>query len=144
MDMPESRVRAPVVVTHESGLKFVAQVRSHRIIVDQPERAGGEDAGPTPLELMAFSLGSCVALYVQQFCHSRGLTYDGMRVEVDSIGATAPNRLGELVVRVHLPIELSPHLRTMIERAATSCPAHHTLELGAKVTVHIEAAAAVA
>lgn len=136
--------RAPIAVTHEGGLKFAAQVRSHRIIVDQPERAGGEDAGPTPLELLAASLGSCVALYVQQFCHTRSLPYDGMRVEVDSIGASSPGRIGELVVQVHLAADLSPHMRSLLERAAKSCPAHHTLELGAKVTVQVSAAARVA
>lgn len=136
--------RAPIVVTHEGGAKFVAQVRSHRIIVDQPERAGGEDAGPTPLELLAASLGSCMALYVQQFCHSRALSYEGMRVEVESSGASNPGRIAELAVRVHVPAELSPHMATLLARAAKSCPAHHTLELGARMTVQIEAAAAVA
>lgn len=136
--------RAPIVVTHESGLRFAAQVRSHRIIVDQPERAGGEDAGPTPLELLAASLGSCVALYVQQFCHSRALSYEGMRVEVDSYGAGSPGRIGELAVRVHVPAQLSPHMAMLLERAATSCPAHHTLTLGAKVTLQVETAAAAA
>jgi len=136
--------RAPIVITHEGGMKFAAQVRSHRIIVDQPERAGGEDAGPTPLELLAASLGSCMALYVQQFCHSRGLSHAGMRVEVTSHGASSPGRIGELAVRVYVPAELSPHMVTLLARAATSCPAHHTLELGARVTVQIEAAAAAA
>ena len=136
--------RTPIVVTHEGGLRFAAQVRSHRIIIDQPEHAGGEDAGPAPLELLAASLGSCVAFYVRQFCHSRALSYDGMRVEVDSYGASNPGRIGELAVRVQLPVELSPHMATLLERAAASCPAHHTLALGAKVTFRVEAAAAAA
>jgi putative redox protein len=142
--MSTELTRTPIVVTHEGGLKFAAQIRSHRVLVDQPERAGGEDAGPTPLELLAASLGSCVALYVRQFCDSRALTHEGMRVEVDSHGAGNPGRIGELAVRVYVPAELSPHLTTMLERAAKSCPAHHTLELGARVTVQVESAAAVA
>jgi uncharacterized OsmC-like protein len=97
------------VVAHEGGATFAAQVRSHHILVDQPEGAGGEDAGPTPLELLAASLGSYTALYVQQFCHSRGLSYEGMRVEVDSRGASSPGRIGELALRVHVPTQLSPH-----------------------------------
>ena len=79
----EERVRAPIVVTHKGGVSFAAQIRSHRIITDQPTFAGGKDAGPAPLELLGASLGSCIALYVQQFCHARGLPYEGMRVEVD-------------------------------------------------------------
>ena len=130
--------RAPIVITHDGGLKFAAQVRSHRVVVDQPLRAGGEDAGPMPIELLGVSLGTCVALYVQQFCQSRGLPYDGMRVELEQYGAQNPNRVGEFVVRVVLPAELPPHEAAMLERVARSCPAHHTFEHGAKITLRIE------
>ena len=130
--------RPPMVITHEGGMKFAAQVRSHRIVVDQPERAGGSDAGPMPIELLGAALGSCVALYVQQFCQSRDLPCGGMRVEVQQHGAGNPNRVGEFVLRIVLPSELSEHQEEMLERAALSCPAHHTLTQGARVTVHVE------
>jgi uncharacterized OsmC-like protein len=139
--MAEPRTRAPIVVTHEGGLRFGTQIRSHRIVVDQPERAGGGDTGPTPLELIAASLGTCVALYVHQFCESRGLSSEGLRVEVDSHGASNPGRIGELVVRVSPPAGLPAHAAALLERVARSCPVHNTLEHGAKVTVEIQAAA---
>lgn len=130
--------RAPMVITHEGGVKFAAQVRQHRIVVDQPVRGGGEDSGPMPIELLGVSLGTCVALYVQQFCQSRGLPYEGMRVELEQYGAPNPNRVGEFVVRVVLPTEIPEQYATMLERVAKSCPAHHTLEMGAAVTFEIE------
>lgn len=133
-----STVRQPIVVTHEGGVRFVAQVRSHRVLVDQPRHAGGDDAGPAPIELLGASLGTCVALYVQQFCHARGLPTDGMRVEVDTVGAANPNRIGRFTVRVSLPTQLPPHYAEMIERVARSCPAHNTLGHGAEVVVSIE------
>lgn len=139
--MAAANSREPIVVTHEGGKKFAAQVRSHRIVVDQPVAAGGEDAGPMPIELLGVSLGTCVALYVQQFCLSRELPYDGMRVEVQQYGAPNPARVGEFVVRVSLPSELPDHQAELLERVALSCPAHHTFEHGAKVRVHIEAGA---
>ena len=122
--MSSSSPRAPIVVTHEDGLRFAAQVRSHRVIVDQPERAGGEDAGPTPLELLGVSLGTCVALYVRQFCHTRGLSYEGMRVEVDSLGAAGPHRIGELVVRVHLRAATAPAYTRRARRHELSGASH--------------------
>jgi putative redox protein len=136
--MPAETSRTPIVITHEGGMKFAAQVRSHRIVLDQTVRAGGGDAGPMPIELLGASLGSCVALYVQQFCQSRDLPFEGMRVEVEQYGAGNPNRIGEFVLRIVLPSELSEHQEEMLERAASSCPAHHTLTQGAKVTVHVE------
>ena len=129
--------RVPMVVTHEGGVKFAAQIGTHRLIVDQPTYAGGEDAGPAPIQLLGASLGTCVALYVQQFCHARNLPYEGMRVEVLQHGASNPNRIGEFAVRVLLPEELPAQYTEMLERVVRSCPAHNTLDMGADVTVEI-------
>ena len=136
--MPTQTARTPIVVRHEGGVKFAAEVRSHRIVVDQPVRTGGEDAGPSPLELLSVALGTCVALYVQQFCHARGLPYEGLRVEVEQHGAVNPHRVGRFVVRVELAHDISEHHTAMLERVAQSCPAHNTLTHGAEVTVLID------
>ena len=132
--------RAPMVITHEGGLRFAAQIRSHRLVVDQPAGVG-EDAGPMPLELLGASLGTCVALYVQQFCATRGLPSEGMRVELDQVGAQNPGRIAKFVVRVMLPQALPPQYAEMLERVARSCPAHNTLVHGADVALEIEAPA---
>ena len=134
----------PIIVTHEGGVAFAAQVRSHRIVVDQPTRGGGYDAGPMPIELLGVSLGTCVALYVQQFLHTRGLPYEGMRVELQQVGAQNPGRIGEFVVKVLLPAELPPHVAELLDRVARSCPAHNTLVHGAQVRVEVESGAPIA
>ena len=139
--MPHDSVRPAMVITHEGGVKFAAQIRQHRLLVDQPAGGGGEDSAPMPLELLGASLGTCVALYVQQFCHTRGLPYEGMRVEVDPRGAQG--RIGRFHVRVVLPQELPAQYAQMLERVARSCPAHNTLAHGAEVAIEIETPAQV-
>jgi uncharacterized OsmC-like protein len=131
-------VHRPIVVTHDGGMRFSAQVRSHRVVVDQPERAGGNDSGPMPLELFGVALGTCIALYVQQFLQARALPYDGMRVEVEQQKAPHPNRIAALVARVVLPTALPPAYAELLERVARSCPAHGTLTNAAQVLVTIE------
>jgi putative redox protein len=140
--MAEYLTRSPIVVTHERGLSFAAQIREHRVITDQSMRVGGEDSAPSPMELVSAALGSCVALYVHQFCASRGLRHDGMRVEVTPRHFTNPHRIGELSVAVFLPGALSPHTVEMLERVVRSCPVHNTLAHGAAVSVSIEVGAA--
>jgi uncharacterized OsmC-like protein len=142
--MSAPKQRDPIVVTHEGGVQFAAQVRAHRLLVDQPERGGGADAGPSPIELLGVSLGTCVALYVQQFCQSRGLSHEGMRVEVQQRGAQNPNRIGEFAVRVVLPEGLPAEHVEMLERVARSCPAHNTLVHGAEVTMQVDVGSPVA
>jgi putative redox protein len=133
----DDRVRTPIVITHEGGMRFAAQVRSHIGITDQPERAGGEDSGMTPVELLGASLGSCIALYVQQFCHARGLPYEGMQVEVEHRSERSPARVGEFVVRVVMPTDLPGHYLEMIKRVVRSCPVHNTLAGIAEVNTEV-------
>ncbi len=62
-----------------------------------------------------------------------------MHVEVDQHHASNPGRLGEFAVRVFVPADLDAHQMEMVERAARSCPAHHTLAEPAKVSIAIHA-----
>lgn len=132
--------RSPMIVTHEGGLKFAADIRGHRVLVDQPAGVG-EDAGPMPLELLGASIGTCVALYVQQFCQARALPYEGFRVEVGTVGAQG--RIGRFDVRVVMPEPLPAAYAAMLDRVARSCPAHNTLVHGAEVEVRVESPAPV-
>jgi putative redox protein len=124
----------PMVVTHEGGLKFTADIRGHLVLVDQPAGTG-EDAGPMPLELLGASLGTCVALYVQQFCEARDLPYEGFRVEVEARGAKG--RIGRYDVRVLMPAPLPPEYAALLDRVARSCPAHNTLAHGSEIDIQV-------
>lgn len=137
-------VRQPIVVTHDGGVRFTAQIRSHQLTVDQPRAAGGTDVGPAPLELLGTALGTCIAFYVQQFLHARGFAYEGMRVEVEQEKASNPARIGAFTARVVLPTALPPVQAELLERAARSCPAHGTLTHPAEVRLTFETRAAAA
>ncbi|MFJ1708407.1 OsmC family protein [Kitasatospora sp. NPDC088346] len=55
--LPAGRIR----IEHLSQDRYEIAARGHRLVVDQPVEAGGQDTGPTPTELFAASLASCVA-----------------------------------------------------------------------------------
>ena len=129
--------RDPIVVTHEHGLRFAAQVRSHTVLVDQPLSAGGEDSAPMPIEMLGVSLGTCIALYVHQYCQTRELPHEGLRVEVEQRSVRNPSRVAQFGVRVMLPESLPPAHLEILERVVRSCPAHNTLAEGATVDVSI-------
>ena len=135
--MSDERVRPPIVVTHEGGMRFAAQVRAHRVATDQSIRGGGTDTAPSPVELLGASLASCIAFYVQQFCAARELPYAGMRVEAELRSAKNPARVEEFVVRVIMPDELPEQYAQLLDRVVRSCPAHHTLAAGSAVNVEI-------
>lgn len=139
--MPDENSHSPIVVTHDAGARFTVQVRSHRVIVDQPLSAGAEDSGPMPIELLGASLGSCIAFYVQKFLQSRDLPYAGMRVEVEQRSERHPSRVAEFIARVVLPMPIPGAYAEMLERVVHSCPAHNTLVRPTPVRVSIETTA---
>jgi putative redox protein len=136
--MSDEKNNNPIVVTHDGGVRFSAQVRSHRVIVDQPRNAGGHDSAPMPIELLGVSLGTCIAYYVQQFLEARRVPYAGMRVEVEQRSARNPSRVAEFAVRVVLPAALPIEYANLLERVVRSCPAHNTLDLATPVHISID------
>jgi len=63
-----------------AGEAYEVTVRGHRLVVDQPADAGGQDSAPTPTELFVASLASCVAFYAGRFLTRHGYSRDGLAV----------------------------------------------------------------
>jgi len=136
-------VHAPIVVTHWAGTRFSAQIGAHELTLDQPTRAGGTDAGPSPLDLLGASLGGCIALYVHRFLETRGVGDAGLRVEVTQHAVRTPHRIARFDVQIDLPSEVPMLYVPMIEAAARVCPAYNTLSRAADVTIVINTPAGI-
>ena len=119
--------RAITVVTHEGGLRLVADVRGHRVPTDQPIRASGADSAPMPLDLIGAALATCVGLAVVQFCAARELSSDGLQVELSQRTARDPYRVDRYDVSVRLPANFPERYREAIGRVARTCAAFNTL-----------------
>lgn len=137
--MIDEFVGTPIVVRHDGGVRFVAAVRTHEIVTDQMEKSGGLDSAATPPELLGAALGSCIALYVQQFCEVRNLPHIGMKVEVRQKNEKNPSRVGAFNIRLVMPEELPIQYVSILDRVMKSCPVHNTLTEGATVSIEIPA-----
>jgi putative redox protein len=102
-------------------------IRGHHLVADEPTEEGGEDEGPSPLELLAGSLASCTAITMQLYAERKGWDIGEVTVGVDYQPAQrgAPTRF-ELIVE--LPKELPEEQRTRLMQIAAKCPVHRTLE----------------
>ncbi|WP_405653212.1 OsmC family protein [Streptomyces sp. NBC_00019] len=85
---PPARVPAEppgrLEVTHVANRAFAVFVRDHELTVDQPVEAGGDNDGPTPVELFVASLASCVASGAARFLQLLGQPYPHLRVRPTS------------------------------------------------------------
>ena len=134
----------PIVVTWDGGARFTAEIRGHKLVVDQPAKGGGEDSAPMPLELLPASLGTCIALYVQRFLETRSLDASGLEVSVGTLGAPNPNRIARFNVEVKIPGGVPEKYRDAVKRAAEGCTVHHTLMHSPEIAVSIQEGAGVA
>ena len=64
-------------------LRHDVKVRSHTITADEPSSHGGDDAGPSPQELLAASLASCVAITMEMYARRKGWDVTGLRVDCE-------------------------------------------------------------
>jgi putative redox protein len=115
----------------ESAGKVASRTRlgNHELVFDQPATvAGGEDRGPSPLDVLAVSVAACAHYYAAAVLQRRGLSTEGLCVEVESEKERTPSpRLGRLSMKVRLPPGLSEGQLATVERAIKSCPAYGTL-----------------
>ena len=111
----------------DGALRNNVEIRGHRLVADEPLEGGGNDEGPTPVELLAGSLASCTAMTMQMYAERKGWDIGEVVVGVDYEPPQrgTPSRF-EMVVE--LPKELPEDQRTRLMQVAASCPVHRTLE----------------
>lgn len=118
-----------------------ARVGGHELVFDQPASVpGGEDRGPSPLDVMSVAVAACAHYFAAAYLHGRGLSPEGLKVEVAAEKERVPvPRIGRLVMQVHLPPGLEARHLPGIERAIKSCPAYGTLLHPPSVELSIDA-----
>jgi putative redox protein len=114
---------------------------NHEILFDQPrEVPGGEDRGPSPLDVMVLSVAACAHYFASAFLFTRGHSTDAVTVEVESEKDRVPvSRIGRLTIKVRLPAGLTEKEVTGVERAIKACPAYGTLKHPPAVEISVEA-----
>lgn len=77
--------RAPHIVETQwiGGMQFNADVNGHTIVMDAPERAGGNDAGPIPKPLVLTALSGCTGMDVAALLRKAGKPMDEFAIHVE-------------------------------------------------------------
>jgi uncharacterized OsmC-like protein len=133
-----------VVIESAGGVASRARIGGHELVFDQaPPVPGGENRGPSPLDVMAVAVGACAHYYAAAFLFGRKLATDGLEVEVELEKTRQPvPRIGRLMVRVVLPSSVPVELEQGIERAVRHCPAYGTLAHPPEVVLEFRRASA--
>jgi putative redox protein len=130
-------------VAHQTADRFELQVRSHRLLCDQPVADGGDDQGLTPTELFVASLAACVAHYARRFLARHDLDPTGLRVEAHyTMSTDRPARVDTVTLRLHLPQPLAPNRRRALLAVVDHCTVHNSIRTPPQVHVTLAEPAA--
>jgi putative redox protein len=110
-----------------NGFEHAIRIRDHKLTVDEPADLGGEDAGPSPQELLAASLAGCTAITMGMYAKRKGWDIGVTEVACSYSPAErgCPTKFS-LVLR--FPTDLSDEMVERLQVIAAKCPVHRTLE----------------
>lgn len=116
--------------------------RQHRLTADEPEYAGGTDAGPTPYEYLLAALATCTVMTVRMYANRKKWPLESASVFVRQGHsyakdcedcATQSVGMGRVERRVELNGPLTDEQRTRLLQIADRCPIKQTLARGIEV-----------
>ena len=117
-------------IRYEGELRFSAvhTPSGTELSTDAPVDNHGRGESFSPTDLLATSLGACMATIMGVAAAKHDADLSGMRITVVKTMVADPDRrVGKLQVVFHVPEDPGEKLRTLLERAAHHCPVHRSL-----------------
>ena len=111
----------------------------HRLVIDEPEEAGGGNEGPSPTRTVAAALAACTAITTEMYAERKGWDLGEVEVEVEmEYGEASVPRSFDVTLRV--PPGLTDDQRDRLRTIAGKCPVHRLLahERDLTITDHVE------
>ncbi len=134
MTTEQSRIEVGFI----DGESYEIAVRGHRILVDQPVDAGGEDTAPSPTELFVASLASCVAFYAGRYLTRHGCSRTGLAVSAEfELAADRPARVRAIRISVKVPTDLPDDRWPALAAVVSHCTVHNTLHNPPAVNIEL-------
>ena len=93
---------------------------------DAPVDNHGKGETFSPTDLVGTALGSCMATIMGIYARQKGISLEGMRIEVaKEMTQSAPRKIARLASEIWMPAGLARN--PALEQAALTCPVHQSL-----------------
>ncbi len=147
----DSLIPEPGVVLARTGsVGFLTELTAsgHALVADEPVSVGGEDAGPSPYDLLGSALASCTSMTLQLYARRKNLKLNDVtvRVEHSRIHAddcesceTQSGKIDQLKRTISLDGELDDSSRQRLLEIADLCPVHRTLSSEIQILTELAA-----
>lgn len=113
--------------TRAGTFRQTVKIRDHALTADEPADLGGQDAGPTPQELLAASLASCTAITMEMYAQRKGWDVAGLEVACSYSPAErgCPTKFD---IALRMPSQLDEEQVERLRVIAAKCPVHRILD----------------
>ncbi len=99
-----------------------------KIITDAPVDNKGKGEAFSPTDLCATALAACAMTIIGIYAQEHDVDVTGATVDVTKTMAANPRRIASIDVVFNMPKKpYTDKQKTMMERAALTCPVHHSL-----------------
>ncbi len=125
------------------GFAIEVQCGNHRLVMDQPKNAAGQDLGPTPLEAILAAVAGCFGTIGRFIAHQQKFELRAMRFELEAdydpnglLGRDPNVRAGfqELRIDVEIDADLdSEQKQAFLELIEQRCPLADNLTHGTRL-----------
>ena len=109
-------------------VECVHEASGTKIVTDAPVDNNGKGEAFSPTDLCAAALGACAMTIIGIYGKQHNVDVVGTRLEINKFMAADPRRIEKIEVVFHMPERpYTDKEKTMIERAAKTCPVSVTL-----------------
>ena len=108
----------------------------HPLTADERAAAGGQDAGPSPHEILCAALGACTAITLRMYAQRK--EWPLRAVHVDVVMDVAAKERHSVTRRLRLTGDLDEAQRARLADIAERTPVTLTLKQGATITTILE------
>ena len=133
----------------ENSTKTHIRAGRHEFLIDEPPLFGGEDAAPSPVEMLLASLAGALNAIGQYVAGELGMTIRSLDIAVDGdcdaarfFGKSMDARAGFQDIRIHLTLDTDAGAETVKkweEQVRLRCPVLDNLTAPAAVTLETTA-----
>ncbi|NQY28958.1 MAG: OsmC family protein [Flavobacteriaceae bacterium] len=116
-------------VTYKGALRTVSvHLRSgNEIITDAPVDNNGKGEAFSPTDTVATALASCMLTIMGVKANAKEINIEGASADVTKTMGVNPRRITKIDIVFKLPFSFDEATKTILERAALTCPVFYSL-----------------